>query len=289
MRKFILLLVSLFVLGLLAACGGSDEESTTDEATTTEETEEATDETAEDGETYSLKVGVTAGPHEEVMEKVKEVAAENGLEIEIVVFTDYVMPNIALDEGDIDANSFQHKPYLDDFKEERGLDITDAANTINFPMGIYSKQVSSIDEIEEGAKIGIPNDPTNAAHGLFVLEEAGLIKVAEEAGNTASVRDIEENPLNLEFIELEAAQIPMHLDEVTAAAINTNFAIENGYTPAEDAIYLESNESPWVDLIAVRTEDKDSSAIQKLIESYHSDEVKEFVETEFPGSLIPTW
>lgn len=281
MRKFVLLFTTLFIVGVIAACGSNDGAST--------ETEGEADEAAATEETYEIKVGVTAGPHEQVMEKVKEVASENGLEIELVVFTDYVMPNIALDEGEIDANSFQHGPYLEDFKTERDLDLTAAANTINFPMGIYSSQVDSIDEIEDGDKLGLPNDPTNAAHALFIFEEAGLITLKEDAGHTASIKDITDNPLNLEFVELEAAQIPMHLDEVAAAAINTNYAIENEYTPAEDAIYLESNESPWVDLIAVRTEDKDSPAIQKLVESYHSDEVKEFVETEFPGSLIPTW
>ncbi|HLR70093.1 MAG TPA: MetQ/NlpA family ABC transporter substrate-binding protein [Pseudogracilibacillus sp.] len=276
MKIFVRLLLVTVVIALVA-CGNE----TSDETTTAENSDE--------GEAYSLNVGVTAGPHEEVMEKVKEVAADNGLDIELTVFTDYVMPNIALDEGDIDANSFQHKPYLDDFKEERNLDIIDVANTVNFPMAIYSEEISDVEQVQDGDKLGLPNDPTNAAHALFVFEEAGLITLKEDAGNTASIKDIEDNPLNLEFIELEAAQIPLHLDEVVAAAINTNYAIENGFTPTEDAIYIESNDSPWVDLIAVRTEDQDSPAVQKLIEAYHSDEVKEFVEEEFQGSLIPTW
>jgi len=276
MKIFVRLLLVTVVIALVA-CGNE----TSDETTTAENSDE--------GEAYSLNVGVTAGPHEEVMEKVKEVAADNGLDIELTVFTDYVMPNIALDEGDIDANSFQHKPYLDDFKEERNLDIIDVANTVNFPMAIYSEEISDVEQVQDGDKLGLPNDPTNAAHALFVFEEAGLITLKEDAGNTASIKDIEDNPLNLEFIELEAAQIPLHLDEVVAAAINTNYAIENGFTPTEDAIYIESNDSPWVDLIAVRTEDQDSPAVQKLVEAYHSDEVKEFVEEEFQGSLIPTW
>src|SRR5699024_4561726 len=276
MKIFVRLLLVTVVIALVA-CGNE----TSDETTTAENSDE--------GEAYSLNVGVTAGPHEEVMEKVKDVAADNGLDIELTVFTDYVMLNIALDEGDIDANSFQHKPYLDDFKEERNLDIIDVANTVNFPMAIYSEEISDVEQVQDGDKLGLPNDPTNAAHALFVFEEAGLITLKEDAGNTASIKDIEDNPLNLEFIELEAAQIPLHLDEVVAAAINTNYAIENGFTPTEDAIYIESNDSPWVDLIAVRTEDQDSPAVQKLVEAYHSDEVKEFVEEEFQGSLIPTW
>lgn len=275
MRNFLLTLSIALVATLLIACGNKETEDVS---------------TPEDGEeTYSLKVGVTAGPHEQIMEKVQEVAKEKELDIEITVFTDYVIPNIALDEGDIDANSFQHGPYLEDFKEENDLDITEAAKTVNFPMGIYSTAIDDVSEIQEGDKLGLPNDPTNAAHALFIFEEAELLTLEEDAGHTASVKDIADNPLNLEFIELEAAQIPMHLDEVVAAAINTNYAIENDYTPVEDAIYLESLESPWVDLIAVRTEDANDPAIEKLVESYHSDEVKKFIEEEFPGSLIPTW
>lgn len=276
MRNLLFTLSIVLITSLLVACGADDEQ---------EEVETST----EDEERYTLNVGVTAGPHEQVMEKVKEVAEDNDLDIEITVFTDYVIPNIALAEGDIDANSFQHGPYLADFKEENDLDITEAAKTVNFPMGIYSTSVDDVADIQEGDKLGLPNDPTNAAHALFIFEEAGLITLEEDAGHTASVKDIAENPLDLEFVELEAAQIPMHLDEVVAAAINTNYAIENDYTPADDAIYLESLESPWVDLIAIRTEDAGDPAIDKLIESYHSDEVKEFIEEEFPGSLIPTW
>lgn len=280
MRKRLLALISFgLLLLLLVACSSNEANDIAEETEAEANTEE----------TYSLKVGVTAGPHEEVMEKVKEVAAKKGLEIEIVVFSDYVMPNIALDEGDIDANSFQHKPFLEDFVAERGLDLISIADTIIFPMGIYSTEVSEIEQIKQEAKLGVPNDPTNLAHALFVFEEAGLITVDEDAGYTATLKDIAENPLELEFVELEAAQIPRHLDEVTAAAINTNFAIDHGYTPAEDAIYLESVESPWVNLIAIRAEDEDNPAIKKLIDAYHTDEVKQFIEETYPGSLIPAW
>src|SRR5690625_1821748 len=280
MRNFITLLFTLTIIVILVGCGNSSNEGNT--------TDEATSDT-EDDETYSLVVGVTAGANEQVMEKVKEVATENGLDIEITVFTDYVMPNVALAEGDIDANSFQHKPFLDEFKEDRNLDLIDVANTINFPMGIYSEKIDDISEIQEGDKLGLPNDPSNAAHALFLFEGAGLITLKEGADITASVQDIEDNPLNLEFIELEAAQIPRQLDELAAAAINSNYAIESGFVPTEDTLYIEPNDSPWIDLIAVRTEDKDDPAIARLIESYHSDAVKQFIEEEFDGSLIPTW
>ncbi|HLS66135.1 MAG TPA: MetQ/NlpA family ABC transporter substrate-binding protein [Pseudogracilibacillus sp.] len=276
MRNLLWIVLVLFTVTSIVACSSKEDNT-------------ATDNEATENETLSIKVGVTPGPHEEVMEKVQEIAAEDGLDIELVSFTDYVMPNIALDEGDIDANSFQHKPFLEDFVEERGLDLIDIADTIIFPMGIYSTNVDSLEDIEDGAKLGLPNDPTNLAHALFVFEEAGLITVDEDAGYTATIKDVVDNPLNLEFVELEAAQIPRQLDEVTAAAINTNFAIDNGYTPAEDAIYLESVDSPWVNLIAIRAEDKDNPAIEKLIEAYHTDEVKEFIEEKYPGSLVPAW
>ena len=178
------------------------------------------------------------------MEKVKEVAAKDGLDIQIEVFTDYVMVNTALAEGDLDANSYQHKPYLDDFVAERNLDLSHVADTVNFPMGIYSEKIKDIRELKEGDTLGLPNDPTNSARALLLFEDAGLIKLREGAGVTASVQDIEENPLNLEFVELEAAQIPRQLSELTAAAINTNYAMEAGYVPAEDAIAIEPKKLP---------------------------------------------
>lgn len=280
MKKALLLMISLLLVATLAACGGTtagqSEEQTESEASNT---------LSED----KLVIGVTAGPHEQIMEKVKEVAAKDGLDIQIEVFTDYVMVNTALAEGDLDVNSYQHKPYLDDFVAERNLDLTDVANTVNFPMGIYSEKIGDVSELKEGDSIGLPNDPTNSARALILFEDAGLIKLNEDAGVTASVKDIEKNPLNLEFVELEAAQIPRQLGELTAAAINTNYAMEAGYVPTEDAIAIEPKDSPWVNLIAVRTENKDDPVLDKLIKAYHSDEVKQFIEEEFAGSVVPSW
>ncbi len=236
-----------------------------------------------------LKVGVTAGPHEQIMEKVVELAAEEGLEVDMTVFTEYVMPNVALDEGELDINSFQHKPYLDNFKEERNLDLIEVATTVNFPMGIYSIGLSDVAELQEGDKVGLPNDPTNGARALILFEEAGLLTLDPEAGVTATVNDITENPYNLDFIELEASQIPRQLDELAAAAINTNFAIEHGFVPTEDSIFIEPSDSPWVNVLAVRTENKDDVVVQKFIDIYHSDEIKQFIEEQFEGSVIASW
>ncbi|MCL7748207.1 MetQ/NlpA family ABC transporter substrate-binding protein [Halalkalibacter alkaliphilus] len=263
-------LTALSMIGL-AACGGGGDTGT--------------GELAED----QLKVGVTAGPHEQIMEKVIELAAEEGLEIDMTVFTEYVMPNVALDEGELDLNSFQHKPYLDNFKEERNLDLIDVATTVNFPMGIYSIAVTDVAELQEGDKVGLPNDPTNGARALILFEQAGLLTLDPDAGVTATVNDITDNPYNLEFIELEASQIPRQLDELAAAAINTNFAIEHGYVPTEDSIFIEPSDSPWVNVLAVRTENESDAVIQKFIEIYQSEEVKQFIEEEFAGSVVASW
>jgi D-methionine transport system substrate-binding protein len=236
-----------------------------------------------------LVVGVTAGPHEQILEKVKEVAAKDGLEIELVVFNEYVMPNVALAEGELDANSFQHKPYLDKFKADRDLDLIEVASTVNFPMGMYSSKLQDVNELKEGDKVGLPNDPTNGARALILFEQAGLIKLKEGVGVAATVKDIEGNRLNLEFVELEASQIPRQLDELAAAAINTNFAVEHGFVPTKDSIFIEPSDSPWVNLIAVRTENKDDTVLEKLIKAYHSEEVKKFIEETFEGSVVASW
>ena len=172
-----------------------------------------------------LKVGVTAGPHAEVMEAVKKVAEKDGLKVDIVEFNDYIQPNVALSQGDIDANSFQHKPYLDHIVKDRNYDLVSVANTIIFPMGIYSKKVQKIDQVKEGSVVGLPNDPTNGARALLILEKQGLLKLKTGVGPKASVADIVENPKNLKLKELDAALSPRSLDDFDLAAINTNYAM----------------------------------------------------------------
>jgi D-methionine transport system substrate-binding protein len=237
----------------------------------------------------SIKVGVTAGPHAEVMEVVKKVAAKDGLTIQIVEFNDYMQPNIALNQGDIDANSYQHQPWLDNQIKDRKYEITAIAPTIIFPMGIYSKKIKSLDELKSGAIIAVPNDPTNGARGLAILEKNGLIKIKPEAGLKATAKDIAENPRNLKIKELDAAQIPRSLDDVDAAAINTNYAMVAGLVPKKDSIAIEDPKSPYANLIAVRTKDKNDPVFQKLIKAYHSDEVRAFVDQHFKGSVVITW
>jgi len=236
-----------------------------------------------------IKVGVTPGEHAQIMEKVKEIAAEKGLNIEILEFSDYVVPNQALADGDLNANSFQHKPYLDNQIADRGFDLVPVAKTITTPMGVYSNKVKSLGELSDGATVAIPNDPTNGGRALLILEAEGIIKVNPEAGLKAGPADVTENPKNLQFAELDAAQLPRSLDDVDAAVINTNYALEAGLHPKKDAIAIEGTESPYANLIVVRSEDKDAEWVKTLIVSYNNDTIKAFINEEFEGALIPSW
>lgn len=234
-----------------------------------------------------IKVGATAGPHAQILEQVKKVAERDGLKIQIVEFTDYIQPNAALATGDLDANSYQHKPFLDQQVQDRGYKITAVGYTVNFPIGIYSKKVRSLKDLKEGARFGIPNDPTNGGRVLLVLQDQGLIKLKPGAGLKATPLDVVENPKKLRFVELEAAQLPRSLDDLDASAVNTNYAIPAGLHPGKDAIAQENAKSPYVNLIAVREQDKDKPWVAKLVKAYQSDEVRRFVQAEFKGSVIP--
>lgn len=237
----------------------------------------------------TITVGVTAGPHAEIMEVVKKVAAKDGLEIKIVEFNDYIQPNIALNSGDILANSFQHQPYLENIVKDRKYDIVSVAKTVIYPMGIYSSKIKNISELKDGATVAIPNDPTNGARALLMLQKQGLITLKQGEQVTASVADIIANPKNLKITELDAAQIPRSLADMDIAAVNTNYALTAKLDPAKDALVLEDSQSPYVNIIAVRTKDKDNPLVQKLIHAYQSDEVKQFIMEHFKGSATTAW
>lgn len=237
----------------------------------------------------TIKVGVTGGPHEQVMEVVKQVAAKNGLTIKIVEFSDYVQPNAALASGDLDANSYQHEPYLDAQVKDRGYKLVKLADTVTFPMGIYSKKIKTLAELKPGARIAVPNDPTNGGRALLLLQKQGLIKLRADAGLKATPRDIVENSRKLKIVELDAAQIPRSLDDVDAAAINTNFAMEAGLKPKQDAIAIEDPKGPYVNIVAIRAVDRNKPWAAKLVAAYHSPEVKQYVEQKFGGAVIAAW
>lgn len=233
-----------------------------------------------------LKIGVTGGPHAQIFEVVKKVAEKDGLKIQVIEFSDYVQPNAALASGDLDANSYQHKPYLDQQVKDRGYKFVSAGYTVNFPIGIYSKKIKSLNDLKQGAKFGIPNDPTNGGRVLLVLQEKGLIKLRPEAGLKATPLDVIDNPKKIKFVELDAAQLPRSLDDLDASAINTNFALSAGLNPGKDAIAQESAKSPYVNLIAVREADKDKPWVSKLVKAYQSEEVRKFIQTEFKGAVL---
>ena len=268
LKKFGFLFATSALALSLAACGG----------------EEASEDKLNDGK---LVVGVTAGLHEEITEHVKEAAAKDGLEVEIKVFSDYVLPNTALVEGDLDLNNFQTQPFLDVFNADRGENLVSVADTILNPMGIYSSKYNSLEEIPDGATFALPNDATNGGRALTVLEASGQIKLKEGVGINGTIYDVVDNPHNYEFIELDAAQLPTQLNEVDFAAINTNFALEAGLNPKTDSIFLESSDSPFVNKLVVREGEEDSEDLQKFIKAYQTDEVRNYIIETYDGAVIP--
>lgn len=285
-KSFIPLLLALTLIFVMAGCGKQTAQSPAESSGSANSTAPSS---SDKPEKAKLKVGISAGVEEEIWKKVKEVAAKDNLDIEIVTFNDYVQPNKVLADGQLDANAFQHEPYLNQFKADNKLDLVKLTNTLNFPIGLYSKKIKNVSELKEGDTLGLPNDPTNGARALILFERAGLIKLKEGAGVKATVRDIAENPKKLQFKELEAPFIPKALGDLTAAVINTNYAVDNGLVPTKDAIFVEPKDSPWVNIIAVRTADKDKPVFQRLIKAYHSDEVKKLVEEKYGTYIVASW
>ena len=239
-------------------------------------------------QTTTVRIGATPGPHAQILEAVKPLAAKNGLDLKIIEFSDYVVPNTALSAGELEANSFQNQPYLDNQKADRGFKIESVAQTVNFPLGIYSKRHKTWDAVPNGARIAIQNDPTNGGRSLLLLQDKGVIKLKANVGFKPTVADIVENPKRLRFVEIDAAQTPRSLDDVDAAAVNTNYATPAGLKP-QDALLREDPKGPYVNIIAVRSEDKDKPWVKALVEAYRSPEVKKFVEEKFKGSVLTSW
>jgi len=236
-----------------------------------------------------IKVGVSPGEHGEIMEQVAKIAQAKGLTIDIVEFTDYVVPNQALADGDLNANSFQHQPYLDNQIKDRGFDLVAIAKTITTPMGVYSDKLKSLDELPDGAKVAIPNDPTNGGRALLLLQDKGIVKLAEDTGLTPSPLDVTDNPGNLKFLELDAAQLPRALADADIAIINTNYALDAGLNPNQDAIAMEKPDSPYANIIVVRRGDEDAPWAKQLVEAYHDPAIKRFIQEEYQGAVIPAW
>lgn len=237
----------------------------------------------------TIKVGVTAGPHAQIFEAVRPIAAKNGLDIVIVEFKDYVTPNAALAADELQANSFQNEPYLDNQTAERGYKIEAVAQTVNFPVGIYSKKYKSWDAVPQGATVSIPNDPTNGGRFLLLLQDKGVLKLKPGVGFKPRVADIIDNPKGFKIMEVDAAQTARSLDDVDAAGINTNYATLAGLDPVKDPILREDPKGPYTNIIVVRSADKDKPWVKTLVQSYQTPEIREFVLTKFKGAVLPSW
>jgi D-methionine transport system substrate-binding protein len=242
------------------------------------------------GAQTQVKVGISGGDGEVIWAKVKEIAKRDGLDVQLVVFNDYLLPNAALDGGDLDANAFQHKPFLENQVKSRGYKIVSIADTIVEPIGLYSLKVKNTGALREGALIGIPNDPSNGGRGLLLLQQQGLIKLRDGVGILPSVRDVTSNPRKLAFKELDAAQLPRSLSDLDAAVINTNYALQAKLQPGQDAIATESRiKNPYGNVIAVRTADKDKPVFKKLVAAYQNEEVRQFILQRFGGAILPAF
>ncbi|WP_328188516.1 MetQ/NlpA family ABC transporter substrate-binding protein [Marinobacter sp. OP 3.4] len=237
----------------------------------------------------TLSVAATAVPHAEILEFVQPTLKEQGVDLQVKVFTDYVQPNIQVDQKRMDANFFQHQPYLDEFNDGRGTDLVTVTGVHVEPFGAYSQKVDSLEALEDGATVAIPNDPTNGGRALLLLQDAGLITLEDESKITATPRDIAENPKNLDFKELEAATLPRILNQVDLALINTNYALEAGLNPSEDALVIEGANSPYVNILVARPDNKDSDAMQKLAEALNSEAVREFINENYEGAVVPAF
>jgi D-methionine transport system substrate-binding protein len=237
----------------------------------------------------SLSVAATAVPHAEILEFVKPALAKDGVELEIKVFTDYVQPNVQVAEKRLDANFFQHQPYLDEFNKSRGTELVAVAGVHVEPFGAYSSKINSLDALPEGAQVVIPNDATNGGRALLLLQKAGVITLKDASNILATPKDIAENPKGIKVRELEAATLPRVLNQVDLALINTNYALEAKLNPTQDALAIEGSDSPYVNILVARADKKDGAALQKLAKALNSAEVKAFIEEKYQGAVVPAF
>ena len=267
--KTVKILASLVVLAsieLLVGCGQSDDRN------------------------RPLRVGVIAGPEADVMQVAMDIVKKDrNVDVELVEFSDYVSPNVALSDGSIDANAFQHRPYLDSMVRDRGFKLVAVGNTFVYPIAAYSKKLKDISELKDGAKIAIPNDPSNEGRTLILLHQRGFIKLNDANNLDATPTNIIENPHKFQFIELDAAQLPRSLDDVDIAFINNTYAALAGYSPAHDALLVENKDSPYVNIIVTREDNKEDPRVAALVESYQTDDVESKAFELFKGSAVAGW
>lgn len=275
MKKIVALaLVGVLTVGTLAGCGAKKDEGS-----------------KESGENKVIKIAASATPHAEILEEAKPLLKEKGYDLEIKVFDDYVQPNEVVESGDFDANYFQHTPYLESFNKEKGTHLAVAGEIHYEPFGIYPGTKKSLDEIADGDKVAVPNDTTNEARALLLLQDNGIIKLKEGVGLEATVNDIKENPHNIEIVELEAAQIARVTGEMAYVVLNGNYALQAGYSVGKDSLAYEKADSEaaktYVNVIAVKEGNEENEAIKALVEVLKSDDIKKFIEEKYDGAVIP--
>ena len=237
----------------------------------------------------TLTVAATPVPHAEILEFVKPVLAKEGVDLKVKVFTDYVQPNVQVAEKRLDANFFQHQPYLDEFNKAKGTHLVSVAGVHLEPLGAYSSKFKKLEELPSGATVVIPNDATNGGRALLLLDKAGVIKLKDNKNILSTVKDVTGNDKGLKFRELEAATIPRVLTQVDLALINTNYALEAKLDPSKDALVIEGSDSPYVNILVTREDNKDSDAVKKLVAALHTPEVKKFIEEKYKGAVKPAF
>lgn len=297
MKKFWALSLTLaLVLTGLTGCGSTNETASPEAEAPVTETQEAEAAEAQTEETPveskgTITIAASATPHAEILEQAKPILAQQGWDLEVTVFDDYVQPNLVVESGEIDANYFQHVPYLDDFNSEQGTHLVNVGGIHYEPFGIYPGTKSTLDELTDGDVIAVPNDTTNEARALLLLEANGVIKLKDGAGLTATVNDIEENSKNIKIQELEAAQVSRVKDEVAFVVLNGNYALEAGFSVAKDAVAYETSDSEaaktYVNIITVKEGNEENEGVKALVDVLKSDEIKQYINATYDGAVIP--
>jgi len=292
-KKFLSLLTAgVLVAGVLTGCGGSDTAATSDtDAAVESDAQDASSDSSASGDNTTIKIAASPTPHAEILNEAKSLLADKGYNLEITEFEDYVQPNEVVEAGEYDANYFQHIPYLDSFNEEKGTHLVNAGGIHYEPFGIYPGTKSSLDDLADGDSIAVPNDTTNEARALLLLQDNGIIKLKDGAGLTATVTDIEDNPHNINIVELEAAQVARVVSENAYVVLNGNYALEAGFSVGKDALAYEQNDSEaaktYVNVIAVKEGNENNDAIKALVEVLKSDEIKTFINNTYDGAVVP--
>lgn len=273
-KLFAAALVGALSVSMLAGCGSSNGDSKKDSA-----------------ENKTIKVAASATPHAEILEYAKTALKEKGYDLEVTIFDDYVKPNEVVESGEFDANYFQHEPYLNSFNEEKGTHLVIAGKIHYEPFGIYPGTKKSLDDIADGDTIAVPNDTTNEARALLLLQDNGIIKLKDGAGINATVNDIEENPHNIEIVELEAAQVARVVDETSFVVLNGNYALQAGFSVSKDALAYETSDSEaaktYVNVIAGKEGNENNEAIKALVDVLKSDDVKKYINDTYDGAVLP--